>query len=393
MSEVGPRPGRWRLVIVGGGSGAAIQVRNGDVPPQQILVIAERLGTGMSFIGRSILQSYTEELLVSGSSEELRALLPAGELRPTAAQYDTYVRDSLLRSGASVTLARVTDIQRDADGFVVVMRMPGGERCQVRTDAVVLATGSTPRKPPIDWQAAGAITYDTVHRELENRGAHRWAGRSVLVVGGGNSAMQTASLMATDARDVTILANRYVGMYPAESDDRFAWRVPSQLTYEIVVKSSRECGRRRWRVPCIRHLVYDSLDLTDDEVCWRYSQADNLELLGSHSLPGRCHHAQGRPDGDGVWREIRKRDATVVVWATGSTPVYTPGELLTSLLRTADGTPTCDEDGQTNVPGLYLTGACAGHRSVNETVPARTGRPVPALAAVRSETAVARVSA
>ena len=372
MARSGPRPGRWRLVVVGGGSAAAIQVRKGDVPPQETLVIAERLGTGMAFLGRSTLQSYAEELLVSRGAGELRRMMPAGELRPTAAEYDAYVRESVLGSGASVVLGRVLDVRRDSDGFVLVLRTADGVCQQVHAEAVVLATGSVPRKPPAQWQAAGAITYDTVHLELAEVGPRRWAGHSVLVVGAGNSAMQTASLMAPDAQDVTILANRYVGMYPHESDDRFAWRAPSQLTYELVVKSSRECGRRPWRVPCVRHVVYDELDLTGEAVRWRYRATGNQELLGLHSLSRGCRHGRGRLEADGAWVESRALDSTVVVWATGSSPLYPPGELLSSLPRSPEGVLVCHEHGRTETPGLYVTGACAGQRSVNETVPART---------------------
>ncbi|MET7766702.1 FAD-dependent oxidoreductase [Streptomyces sp. NPDC005336] len=388
---MGSRAGRWRLVVVGGGSAAAVQVRRGDVPPEEILVVAERLGTGMAFLGRSTLQSYAEELLVSRTSGELRAMLPAGELRPTAAEYDAYVKESLMKSGACVTLARVLDIRRDEDGFVLALRTSGGERRQVYADAVVLATGSTPRKPPAQWQAAGAITFDTVYRELSRCDTGRWAGNSVIIVGAGNSALQTAALMAPDARDVTVLANNYVGMYPVESDDRFAWRAPSQLAYELVVKSSRECGRRPWAVPCVRHLIYESLDPVDDEVRWHYREAGNLNRLGSHSLPGRCRHAQGRMDGDGVWQESRKRDTAVVVWAAGSSPVYPPGELLTSMRRKPDNTLPHDALGQTDVPGLYVTGACAGQRSVNETEPART-RPTVCVLGSREPSKVEQVS-
>lgn len=359
-------------MVVGGGSAAAVQVRKGDVPPQETLVVAERLGTGMAFLGRATLQSYTEELLVSAAAAELHSMVPAGELRPSAAQYDAYVRESLLQTGASVLVARVLDVQRDAQGFVLTLRTPGGVHRQVHADSVVLATGSAPRKPPAQWQAAGAISYDLVHRELAQVGPHRWAGNSVLVVGAGNSAMQTASLMAADARDITILARRYVGMYPAESEDRFAWRAPSQLTYELVVKGSNECGRRPWRVPCVRHIVYDTLEVTDDAFRWSYQETNNLDVLGLHSMAGRCRHARGRQESDGSWVESRARDATVVVWATGSAPVYPPGELISALRRNPDGTVVRDEHGRTDVPGLFVTGACAGHRAVNETVPART---------------------
>jgi hypothetical protein len=362
----------WRLAVIGGGSAAALQVRQGDVPPQETIVIGERWGTGMEFLGDSILQSYAEELQISDAPGKLRGLIPAGQLRPSAAQYDAYVRESLLTSGALLKRARVLEIEGGPGMFRLHTLNGDGTVSYLHAEAVVLATGSTPRQPPPRWAAIGAVSHDVVHRDLAAGSAERWAGRTALVVGAGNSGMQVASLMAPDAAEVIVLGNRYIGMFPAENPDRFGWRAPSQLAYELVGKSQLECGRRKWRTPCVRHLVYEALELRGGTIRWTCSGAGNRNPLGSRSLPGRCKHARPhRPWADGeVWEESRPAGLTTVVWTTGNEPTLPGGELVGSLARDAKGALVTDESGCTSTPGVFALGACAGQPSVNETVPA-----------------------
>ncbi|MEU1122544.1 FAD-dependent oxidoreductase [Streptomyces sp. NPDC005899] len=361
----------WRLVVIGGGSAAAVQVRQGDIPPQDTLVIADRLGTGMEFLGDSTLQSYADELRLS-RYEETFQLGMTGRLRPSAAQFDAYVRESLLTSGATVKSARILEIEGETGKFLLHVLNGDGRISYERAEKVVLATGSNPRTPPPAWAEAGAVAHDVVHREHAVRRTDRWADRSVLVVGSGNSAMQVASLVAPDASEVVVLGNRYVGMFPIESADKYSWRAPSQLTCELVAKSALECGRPGWHTPCVRHLVYDRLDVRDGEVMWTYRAGDNENPLGSRSLSGRCRHARGRliNGGGSAWEESRRIEDTAVVWATGCEPVLPGGALVESLARNADGAILTDECGRTSVDGIHALGACAGQRAVNETVPA-----------------------
>ncbi|MEY2243451.1 FAD-dependent oxidoreductase [Streptomyces sp. BF23-18] len=386
----------WRLVVIGGGSAAAIQVRQGDVPPQDTLVIADRLGTGMEFLDNSILQSYADELRLSRHQETFR-LGATGQLRPSAAQFDAYVRESLLGSGATLKSARVLEVEGEAGNFLLHVLNGDGRMSYERAEAVVLATGSTPRTPPPGWAEAGAVSHDVVHRERARQQTSRWAGRTVLVVGSGNSAMQVASLVASEAAEVVVLGNRYVGMFPTESPDKYSWRAPSQLACELVAKSAQECGRPGWHTTCVRHLVYDRLGVRDGEITWTYKAGDNQNPLGSRSLSGRCRHARGRLIGEGgsAWEESRRVEETAVVWATGSGPVLPGGPLIELLARDADGSLLTDEAGRTSMDGIHALGACAGQRAVNETTPAlvRGRLPLPELLAGRGVPVDSEVSA
>ncbi|MBB1244051.1 FAD-dependent oxidoreductase [Streptomyces durbertensis] len=368
----------WRLIVIGGGSAAAIQVRQGDVPPQDTLVIGDRLGTGMEYLDNFTLQSYADELRLSRCQEAPR-LGTTGQLRPSAAQFDAYVRESLLSSGATVRNARVPEVEGEQGKFLIHVLNGDGRMSYERAEAVVLATGSTPRIPPPRWADAGAVSHDVVHRERSRHQTSRWAGRTVLVVGSGNSAMQVASLVASEADEVVVLGNRYIGMFPTENPDKYSWRAPSQLACELVAKSAMECGQPGWHTTCVRHLVYDRLDVHDGEITWTYQAQNNQNPLGSRSLSGRCRHAQGRLIGAGglAWEESRRVSETAVVWATGSEPVLPGGPLIKSLARDTDGSLLTDEAGRTSVDGVHALGACAGQRAVNETTPALVRRRLP----------------
>lgn len=372
---------RWPLVVVGGGPAAALQLHRAGAARPDTLVVADRLGGGMGFMGPLRLQSYTEELSVGLPVAGLRAALGPGEIQPRASDYDAYVRDAVTGAGATVAEGRVDDVVADDRGLVVRARV-GDRSLAIAADAVVLATGTRAKPPPAGWAAAGARPYDAVVADLAAGVTAPYAGRPAVVVGAGNSALQAAALLGTVATDVTILANRYVGLYPQETSERFAWRAHSQLTCELVTKSALRCRHSPRFMPCVRFLVYDRLDVgADGGVRFTYRAERNTHVLGASSLPPRCSHLFGRyrPDGPGRWVEHRP-PGTVVAWATGVEPVYPPGPTIAALPRRPDGTIVADERGATPLPGLYVTGACAGAPSVNEmrpaVLPAPAGGPV-----------------
>ncbi|MGF7236957.1 MAG: FAD-dependent oxidoreductase [Frankia sp.] len=364
----------WPLVVVGGGPGAARQLARSVAPPAETLLIADRLGGGMEMLGSSRLQSYGEELWLGGARDALRRRLGALDLQPTGRQFTDYVADHLRESAVPVMGGEVLDVRSDGDDLAVVVRPAGsgaGAQVLVHARAVVLATGVSPRPPSAAWSAAGAVTFDQAYQELEAGLTARYAGRSVMVVGSGNSAMQTAALVSRLAEDTLVLAKRYHGMYPQETDDRFAWRSWSQLTCEMITKSADRCAQDPGTVPCVRMLVYDRLDLAAGRTAHiRYRAGANRNVLGAASLPGRCGHAHGYPlarsGGDVTWLEKRDLARTAVIWATGVHPRYPPGPALASLPHDDDGYLIVNARGATALPGLYVTGACAGSRAVNE---------------------------
>jgi len=399
---------RWPLIIVGGGPAAGRQLAGTRLPRADCLLVADSFGGWMDNLGPSRLQSYGEELLLGrrdGSEDEaggraalgpppasLRDRLGPVDLQPTGEQYSHYVADVLTAAGGPVLRAEALDVRPDSGGLAVLVRaVPGdgatGPVTALRAHAVVLATGTTPRRPPAPWRAAGAVTFDVAYREMHAGATGRYAGRSVLVVGAGNSAMQTAALVGRVASDTVVLANRYHGLYPQETDDRFAWRSLSQLTCEMITKSRERCRRELGVVPCVRHLVYDDLRLADaGRVVFRYRAAANGNVLGRASLPPRCGHARGHrvgPESGGHWLEERDLAQTAVIWATGVEPRYPAGPGLAALPRDEDGYLRLERGCRTDTPGLFVTGACAGSRAVNEMFTAELDHPPPRPAVTR----------
>jgi cation diffusion facilitator CzcD-associated flavoprotein CzcO len=319
----------------------------------------------MEFLGASRLQSYVSELNLDEIPASSAA--SAGFLQPTGAQYHRYAQMVFDRSGVARCQGRVSGIDRTTDHFVLTVRAGAGVD-RLETSCLVVATGTRPRRPPAAWEAAGAHTYDHVYRNVQAGRTEAYQGRAVYVVGSGNSALQTAALMASVAASVTVLANKYLGMYPNETDDRFAWRAASQLTWELVVKSGQDRMACDGMGTCVRLLVYDTLNLVEDRIRVSFRADANQHQMGRHSLPDVHRHIPVRAQA-GAWVEERPLDQVVIVWATGCEPVYPPG-LISLVPKDESGYLHSGPRGETGIPRLFVTGSCAGRRAVNEMVPA-----------------------
>ncbi|MFY9809078.1 MAG: FAD-dependent oxidoreductase [Pseudonocardiaceae bacterium] len=360
----------WRVIIAGGGPAAALQIqrlRVAGVAPAEVLLVSESWGApGMAFLGAARLQSYVHELDLGTGP----ALTTSGFVQPTGTEFHRHAQRVLHRSGAVLMPGIVTDLCRDPAGFAVRVRIPVGER-EFRAPCVVLATGTRPKRPPAHLVHAAARTYDQAYLDVQTGRTGDYADRPVYVIGSGNSAMQTASLLASVSGSVMVLAARYVGMYPSETLDRFAWRAPSQLTWELVVKSSYRERACDGTGICVRFLVYRSVEIVGGRLRVTVNAADNTHQMGRHSRPLLHSHVTAVPV-EGGWREESPVASSTVVWATGCDPVYPDSELVAGLTKDANGYLLADERGQTACPGLFVTGACAGRRAVNEMVPAQT---------------------
>jgi thioredoxin reductase len=361
----------WRVIIVGGGPAAALQLRrlrSAGVAAGDVLVVGESWGApGMAFLGTSRLQSYVHELDLEADGRP--DLTSSGFVQPTGDEFHRYARRVLHGSGAVLLRGRVVDVRRDPAALAVRVRT-GGEEREFRAPCVVLATGTQPKQPPEQLARIGTRTYDHVYRDLAAGRTAAYRGRPAYVIGSGNSAMQTASLLASVSTSVTVLAARYVGMYPTETQDRFAWRAQSQLTWELVVKSTGPRNRCEGTGICVRFLVYRSVEVEAGRLRISVDEADNRHQMGRHSDPALHRHVATAPR-PGGWTEDAPADAALA-WATGCRPTYPQSALIAALPKDDEGYLLADERGRTDCPGLFVTGACAGRRAVNEMVPAQT---------------------
>lgn len=358
----------WDVVVVGGGPAAALQVVHAGARPGGVLVATEDLGGTLAMLGRQRTQSYADELELGAPGLAVRDYTDPGAASPTGAAYVRYVRRALERSPATIVRARVEDVRPDGDDLVVAGHDRSRRPVRWRARKVVLATGMTPRAlPPGLAGADGVRSCVEAYRDVDTGRLDRYRGRSLVIVGCGNTAMQLAALLAWVAGEVVVLANRYVGLYPQETMDRFAWRSLSQQTCELVVRCRQRAGDTPPAAhPSVRYLVYDGLDADGHDLVVTYARADNQNVLGRHSLPdATCAATRAVPDGPDRWRERFPLASTEVVAATGFAPSYAVGPAVGGLPRDGAGFLRHDAGGETGMPGLFVAGACAGFPAVN----------------------------
>lgn len=222
--------------------------------------------------------------------------------------------------------ARVTSVERGADGFVV--RTAGGARFEAQR--VVDATGShaTPHRPALPGLERFA---GTVLHSAEYKAPHELAGQRVIVVGGGNSAVQIAVELA-EASQVTLATRSPVQLAPQRPGgvDVHDWLVRSGID----------------RLPLGHRLgVSRTVPVLDDG---RY----------------RAALAQGRPDRRPmftaveeqgvVWSDGTREDVDVLLLATGFRAAKPHLVGVAGALRD-DGTPR-HSGGLSPVPGLGYVG-------------------------------------
>lgn len=357
----------WPCVVVGGGPAAALQVSEIRRRGGEVLVLAERTGGTFAFLGEQRTQSYADELDVGAPGVALTDYL-SGQGQPTGSAYARYLRHALKTCGFDVRPASVDDVRPEEESLVVTGTDRRGRPARWRARRVILATGSKPRTLDRDLEPVEVRSCLDVYRDVNEGGLGAYRGRSVVIVGCGNTAMQLAAMLAWSARDVTVLGNRYVGLYPHETMDRFGWRAASQLTCELIVRSRQRATADPPKFqPSVRYLVYDQLEVADGQLMFSYSRAANDNVLGHHSLPDPAdgHRPTIRSDGPGRWREALGVRSTVVVVATGFSPAYPQGRTIGALPRNADGTVQHRDGRVAEIPGLFVGGACAGYPAVN----------------------------
>lgn len=197
-----------------------------------------------------------------------------------------YLREYAEHFGFPIrTRTPVSEVERDGDGFVV--RSERGHAWRARS--VVVATGAfrTPHRPAIEGleRFGGPVVHSSQYRNPEP-----YAGRRVVVVGGGNSGVQIAAELAGHT-DVTLatrgrirfMRRRMLGM------DTYFWL--------------------RWTgIERIRMLGRGASPVMDT--------GGYLRMLRTGDLPHRRMFLRATPHGV-VWADGREEPVDAIVLATG----------------------------------------------------------------------------
>jgi Pyridine nucleotide-disulphide oxidoreductase len=266
------------------------------------------------------------------------------------------------RAVGEVDRRRVMLITPAADGFV--LRLDDGERLRARRVVIAAGIEAFPARPAVfAGLSRELVTHSSEHTDL---GA--FAGRRVLIIGGGQSALESAALIHEAGGEVEVLARteqlvwlrggsiqrrlgRLKPLLYAQTDvgpaalsrlvaaPRLFTRLPAELQAKLAHRAIRPAGAR-WLID----------RLTDVPIHTAHT------VTGAHATPGGLRLTLN----DGT-----HQTAEHVILATGykidATQYNFLAPQLASRLRHTNGYPILGPGLQSNIAGLHFLGAPAAH--------------------------------
>ncbi|MBD1106285.1 NAD(P)-binding domain-containing protein [Pseudomonas amygdali pv. morsprunorum] len=281
---------------------------------------------------------------------------------PTGEEYAAYIRSNFEALPLTRIQQRVVTVSK-AQGLFEVNLAAGSQGHPLRAGQIILATGIRPKAPPFEMPNAHWLNCFDVYQMVARGQVQRFLQQDVVIFGSGNSAFQIALLLAPFARNVSILIKSYLGLYPQETDDRFALRSLSQRTLEMIAKTSSSSflgplnsANSTGRANIWLH-AYNSIRQEGDKVVLDLPAS----LNGNSLLQASCRKAQeaGRlveaqaSEGYELHLDISAKDQCLVS-AIGVT-AQLPATDWPQLLNPQTGF-TCHQDGKSPVAGLYFAG-------------------------------------
>ncbi|MFE9371750.1 FAD-dependent oxidoreductase [Streptomyces sp. NPDC006711] len=277
------------------------------------------------------------------------------------AAYGQWFAARLLPDLEQVAVVSVDQVPRG--GFA--LKLDSGESFEAR--AVVVATGLTgfarmPRElaaaAPDGPRASGPVSHASQHHDLSG-----FAGREVLVVGAGQSALENAVLMAEAGADVRVVARRTGAVRFGAAPDRQPRLRPDSpfgRAWSLYALSSHATHVRHLPAPARHYLVRHVLGPLG--AWWLRERFTGRVGVSQGRRIVRARVEAGRPvltlsGGTGAEREV---SADHVMAATGYRVDVAAlgflGDGVRAGLLTSRGAPVLDAGFQSAVPGLYFTG-------------------------------------
>ncbi|MGN2409936.1 NAD(P)/FAD-dependent oxidoreductase [Pseudomonas syringae] len=363
------------VIVIGGGPAGlseSIRLLGKDL---KVAVVSDFFGGCMGMMGDLPLQSYCNELEIAGAPLPLRNFMQHLSISPTGSEYANYIKGNFEALPFTLVQDRVLRLKKNADLFEMVLGDARNKRI-LRASQVILATGIRPKCAPIPLQGTQWKSCFDVYSEASCEQIESYRDKDVFIFGSGNSAFQIALLLAPLARNITILVKSYLGLYPQETDNRFALRSLSQRTLEMIAKSTANTceGPLNNHASASRARLwlhaYSELQAVDGALRLVLSEELNshpllkgsCEASAKEGLSSRLNDAPGY-----VLRIDYQRDDCRLVSATGIT-AQLPATDWPQLLDQSTGF-AAHQNGQSPIDGLYVAGAASGYASVNTMIP------------------------
>lgn len=274
-------------------------------------------------------------------------------------RYGLWFRDQLVPDVEDV---RVASVDRQAHGFR--LKLASGEELQAA--AVIVATGLTgfahlpdplAAAVPDGPSALGPVSHAFQHADLS-----RFSGRRIIVVGGGQSALESAALLKEAGADVQVLTRGPHAKFGAPPSAGPHWQPDTPLGRSWPLHAVVNHAAAFRLLPATTRLRLVKRVLGPCGAWWLKDRFDGqVPVIAGHHLTGADAGRDGvtltTTTGDGHTRVI---EADHVLAATGyrvslETLEFLSPELRAGLARTG-GYPQLGRDFDSTVPGLYFTG-------------------------------------
>jgi thioredoxin reductase len=317
--------------------------------PEGMLLRSPRVASSLSDPDRA----FTLEAYEAASKREPCAPVPLD----TFVEYGRWFRHQL---GSNLDQRTVLRVERYQSGFRLTLQ--DGE--ESRSSCVVIATGIGPfkRKPAVFQN----LSPEQVSHCYEGREVHKFAGKRVVVIGAGQSALETAALLHEANAEVEVIARqselRWIGQH--------TW-LHHMGPISSMLYSSHDVGP----VGISRLVAYPMLVSHVPLGIRDKIRKRAVRAAGSRWLPPRlanvkltlsCSVSEAKAAGDEVALKLddgSERRVDRVLLGTGYEVDISRYEFLspklTQEIRQFDGYPKLASGFRTSVPGLHFIGATA----------------------------------
>jgi len=281
------------------------------------------------------------------------------------ARFTEYGIDIQRRHLPMVETAEVANVERDGDGFAVSL----GDGTRFRARKVISAVGLTyfANVPaPLDKLPRYFVSHTSHHSNYDG-----WAGKEVVVLGGGQSALEAAAALNEAGAKVQV-AVRAPDVYFAGPPGEGPRSLRERLKMPASVLGPGWLNFSLQRAPLWPHLMPDAprVRLTKNHLGPWGAWWVRKRVEGQVGVLGNVHVAGAREDGSRLRLTLRQndgreRDLAVdhVICGTGyiadvsRLPFLSPG--LAAEIRRIERAPRLSRKFESSVPGLYFVGQAA----------------------------------